>query len=459
MKKVVFLVILVTLWVALLTAPVAAQDGIVTPDPASQGVEVGQVVDDQPELSDNQADYQPVVSEPGPQGPQGSQGQTGLSGKPGLRGHYGLHGLSGRNGQRGPAGKNANANGIYHETKSWNPASCSRVDAKVNQAFEKSKAYADGALSTAKKPVPVAPAFATTDKDKNWNWWWLLWPLLILTLLGLLLCLSRLGFWNWFTNPFRSKPAPARPIMTNTAGCKAFDVEQEEAIVEIIPTGESCIKVSKGYALSETDEEWDYAHPGEKVTIQLNQGAPVRFIISCLNTAGFPVSTDLVFPRDEFVSKLTHPYQVTKGSFFLGTEILGAMSPEDLTAVTSGKPISLKRYVDKLLPSVKFGFIYEVEITSKKNNDEPLPNGEAPQIISSRYSVEEIMAERKRKAADAAKKTADETKVASDVKAPDAVDKAAKKAKKADDVATPIITEQPPNFEEVATNAAAAAVK
>lgn len=304
----------------------------------------------------------------GPQGPQGEPGPPGRDGKTSVRTHTReIRTVVGHQGHQKP----------YQHIKTWNPASCSYVDARI------AKGLTQGTPSS---------------HPHNWGWlWWLLPVLLLLACLGWVIRkLCRL--WHCQSRP--------RPDLVNSAGGNLFGVEQTYSQVPLKFEGLAA-RVIKGILLGKPGDPWTWIMPGQQVPpFSRKLGEVNRFCIAVENLDHFPMPTDYIRVRDELASRF--PHVVERASLWVGKEKLRDLTEDERRALTLGQPFPLKRYIDFVPVGEAVHFKYDVRATGTAGTGQVISqvtgtgdDDGAPAVVESEFKLDEIMARRQTKEAKA----------------------------------------------------------
>lgn len=176
---------------------------------------------------------------------------------------------------------------VYREVKSWNPVSCTRLDAKLAKNSSEDRAYAkglyDGSTET-QETVKLAPPIAPMSHPYHWGWLW--WLLLILLLCGLL------GWYLWqhryvgtiidTTRGWYGKH-PTGPIQARVNILRGFSRVGFERHVKNLTAG------------------GDYAS-----RVEAEDGDNIRYRIRCQNHGLTPKSADRVLIKDTLEGQVTY---------------------------------------------------------------------------------------------------------------------------------------------------------
>lgn len=330
--------------VAILTTVVTAVFLWLTPG-FTQGQLIGTVGDieniensNNPDLTPDEAPVQPEMRVI--RGDRGPQGGRGLQGGRGPAGHDGKTVIrEGHQGHRAP----------YQHIKSWNPASCSYVNARIEQARKK-PAQATGHDNPQGKPAPK-PA-VTQKKNQvshgwNRNWLWLL--------------LIPLGWLIWQLWQYLRR---VRPDLTNAASGNLFGIRQVPATIGLKFDGVA-VRIIKRIYLGEPGRMWITVRPGEKMpVIKRRIGAANIFsiVVQNLDPSG-PMPTDYIFPSDELASP--YPHIVEAASLWLGEEKLRDLDENEMNMLTSGEPFPLSSFIDFVPFNETVQFKYRVRVIGK----------------------------------------------------------------------------------------------
>lgn len=258
----------------------------------------------------------------------------------------GQPGRSGRDGQITVRTILVNERGhmaAYQEVKSWNPASCSYVDARDELMLYLAKQYTDTEISKLKTNQNPPTDDAKKDEDQKAAGipWWLstiLWLIgLFLLFLFLYSLFSRL--YDWWNR--------RRITLSNTMGGKFFGINQPLSRVVGRKSGRAAIKKRKGYYLiSACAPGGSYTFAPESGEIDLgvyDTGDEFEFILQVFN----PRYTDMSADQDITDVIEVENGRIVPGSGYVcyGSTKIRNLSDDELRQITSGNPFNLRRLV------------------------------------------------------------------------------------------------------------------
>lgn len=216
---------------------------------------------------------QPPPAPPEPSVIQGQDGQDGIDGQDGLPGR---EGHDGRDGQNGQDGKTIVRKGhqdhekVYQEVKDWNPASCSRLDAKLDRNSAEDQAFARGLVEggqlhgekspkeKAPEATPPAPTTTVAPAPHHGEFQFPWWLLILLAILGTV--------WLWYRY-WR------HPTIVNTATFYANRrlIGERQARVRVVPgCRQDCSKQIRNVSAGELNwRRRTEANPGDVMEYQL----------------------------------------------------------------------------------------------------------------------------------------------------------------------------------------------
>lgn len=315
----------------------------------------------------------PVITERGEPGQPGPRGLTGKRGPHGSRAPQGLRGLRGLPGR--PGASHQHPKSAYMVAKDMNPASCSRLDAKLAQNSRADRGYTDGRMNQ----------HLEESKHRNgWNWWWLLWLLLILLALWTLSRISsRLGsFWTWLVRLVH-RPYIGTIINTASGWYGKHKLEPSRVEVDILRDFSRVDLEKHGKNLTAGG---DYA-----AVVEAEESDIVRYRIRYRNRGLTPKPANRVFVKDTLQGSAT--YVPGSGKFFINNCDRTIACPTDATddivrQLHEGKVLRMSDIpgAPETLPQGSLYLTYEVEVGDGEDIGDigeefvtvPLPRVEPP---------------------------------------------------------------------------------
>jgi len=236
--------------------------------------------------------------------------------------------------------------GAYQHLKTWDPASCSYVDARDSRTLREANAYTDGAIAST--------VHAAAPASHPHNWGWLQWLLLVLLLALLYLLLWRYydTILGWLTH--RSTPSAPEPDLANTLTGRQFGRSLGgPARTEAYNDGRSNVEMKKGLKnLDRPNAPEKWAPLGQQVRIEFTppEAIGVTLYFRNLGLRRRPLRPGELTFRDSLEGG--RPARGT-GWLFVGDQCMGKIDDAMMAEITSGQEFDLLRLITALPASTE----------------------------------------------------------------------------------------------------------
>ncbi len=288
----------------------------------------------------------------------------GLQGEPGTPGRDGKDGRNGRNGRDGKTIiRTRVVTTVYRDQRghlhvwkhlqTWDPASCSFVEARDAQTLREAKAYTDRRLRGAQPQ--------TTNQHHGWQWlWWLL--LFFLLVWAILVGLWYLGgsLWRYLRRPPATVAGP-EPDVTNTDSGDYYGYDKQPATVALHCDGTTVIKKWKGYAdVSNGDGSFKWAATDETIEGKFKVGAKIAFALCRENTGNVPIPTEGVTIKDDFHVRSFGQFIPGSGRLVVSGKKVADLDDEFIRRIIGGARVALDEVIDEIPSKSSVSIVYFV---------------------------------------------------------------------------------------------------